>query len=94
MVAAGGGGSVGSSYRCNGGSGGELIGLDGSRGGNGGSYTVSGGGTQTTPGRAGSGAVTALPAGFGFGGSRNANHGGGGRRWLLWWWTEDVTITV
>lgn len=93
MVAAGGGGSVGPSYSCNGGAGGELNGLNGSYGG-GGSYTVSGGGTQIAPGRAGTGAASALPAGFGFGGSRNANHGGGGRRWLLWWWPEDAIITA
>ena len=91
MVAAGGGGSMGSSYTCNGGAGGTLSGYNGSKGGSG-SYTVAGGGTQTRGGTAGTGSVTALASGFGFGGSGNADHGGGGRRRLLWRWPEVAII--
>ena len=94
MIAAGGGGSMGASYKCNGGAGGALSGYSGSKGGSGGNYTVAGGATQTSGGTAGKGAVAATTSGFGFGGSGNAGHGGGGRRWLLWRWPEDVTIVL
>ena len=94
MVAAGGGGSIGPSYTCNGGAGGTLSGINGSKGGSGGGYTVAGGATQISGGTAGTGAVTAKPSGFGFGGSGNADHGGGGRRRLLWRWPEAAIIVV
>lgn len=93
MVAAGGGGSNGPGYTCDGGAGGALTGYSGSKGGSG-SYTVAGGGTQTSAGSPGTGAYSAKPGGFGYGGSTYAGHGGGGRRWLLWRWSEAVIIVV
>jgi hypothetical protein len=96
MVAAGGGGSVGPSYSCNGGAGGALVGAAGSKGGTGSGYVIAGGGTQTSGGTAGTGSYTknAVEAGFGNGGSGDSQHGGGGRRWLLWRWPEASIILV
>lgn len=94
MVAAGGGGSMGPSYTCNGGAGGALTGYSGSKGGSGSGYTVAGGGTQTAPGSIGHGTDTrkSIVGGFGYGGAGNLQHGGGGRRRLLWRWPEVAII--
>ncbi len=79
MTAAGGGGADGFINGSAGGNGGALIGNAGGVYNSGSySYTVAGGGTQTTGGAGGAGAVNGYAGTFGAGGNSNGGHGGGG----------------